>query len=230
MRYMIAEGSWSMVGLSVALKEKGILLTRCEQPEDLLLYLETCQTDLLVLDADNLQHESFTLKDLRLRFPELAIAVMQQTPEPEFIVRALDHGADAVLDHCAPLEEMSARLQALARRRHGLAHSNLVFGPFEIDIDLRIVSIHGETIKLTPKLYELMEYLALRPRQLVSRSALLGHVYGLNDEPNTRVFDVYMCNLRSMLKATDGEVEIETVRGAGFRLHVPDVPEDEVAA
>jgi DNA-binding response OmpR family regulator len=125
---------------------------------------------------------------------------------------------------------MQARLQALARRRHGLAHSQLTYGPLTIDIDQRSVAIHGEALKLTPKLYELIEFLALRPRQLVTRNALLGHVYGLNDEPNTRVFDVYMCNLRAFLKATDGEVSIETVRGAGFRLHVPDVPEDEVAA
>ena len=48
----------------------------------------------------------------------------------------------------------------------------------------------------------------------------MSHVYGFEDEPAPRVFDVYMCNLRSHLQSVGPALKIETVRGSGYRLEV----------
>ena len=120
-------------------------------------------------------------------------------------------------------------LSALARRTHGLSQPFLHNGPLRIDPERHKAYLQDCPLKLSPKVYELLEYMALRPRRLVSRAALLGHIYGLEDEPDPRVFDVYVCNLRACLAASDGAVDIETARGVGYRFLAPCL-DDAVAA
>ncbi len=107
---------------------------------------------------------------------------------------------------------------AIARRGLGYPRPVLDFGPLRLSLDKRTAHISDCPVKLSPKIYEMLEYIALRPGQLIARDALMTHLYGLGDEPEGRVFDVYACNIRACLKATQGAVELETVRGIGFRL------------
>ncbi|MBT53481.1 MAG: transcriptional regulator [Mameliella sp.] len=229
MRYLIAETNWSLMTLASALSDAGNLLTRTDRPEDIPHFLHITPADLLVLDARDLDRPGLSLANLRRAHPLMPIALMAKDASHTQIVRWLESGADTVLDPASPPQEAMMGLSAIARRAHGLAQPVLRYGPLSIDLQHRIAHLTGCPIKLSPKVYELLEYIALRPRRLINRAALLGHIYGLEDEPDPRVFDVYVCNLRACLAATEGAVDIETVRGSGYRF-VPTCLDGAIAA
>ncbi|MBV7394813.1 response regulator transcription factor [Mameliella sediminis] len=218
MRYLIAETSWPLMALASELATAGVLLTRTDRPEDIPQFLQTTEADLLVLDASDLDRPGLSLTHLRRLHPELPIVLMSRDPSHGDIVRWLDSGADTVLDASVPPEEAVMVLAAIARRAHGMSQPVLRYGPLAVNLQRRKAYLNDCPVKLSPKLYELLEYIALRPGRLVSRAALLGHIYGLEDEPDPRVFDVYVCNLRACLEVTEGAVDIETVRGSGYRF------------
>ncbi|MBN9887005.1 response regulator transcription factor [Salipiger abyssi] len=219
MRYLIAETSWKLVSLSKAVADSGTLRTRCESGEEIEDYHSTGAQDLTVIDAGLLQRHS-ALSRLRELQPATPICIVARKPRPEQIAAWLTSGADMVIDEATPLPEMVARLASVARRAHGIAQPLLECGPLSLDLEARRVHMGTVTLSLSPKLYEILEFLALRSGRLASREALLNHVYGFENEPAPRVFDVYMCNLRTHLNGVAEALRIDTVRGSGYRLEV----------
>lgn len=218
MRYLIAETNWSLMTLAQELSKSGILLTRTDRPEDILHFLHMSPADLLILDVRSLEIDGLSLSQLRRKRPGMPIALFAEDATPDQVVQWIDAGADTVLTPESPPAEAEMILSAIARRAHGIARPWLTYGPLRIDLQGRKAYLNECPVKLSPKIYELLEYMALRPGRLVSRPALLSHIYGLEDEPDPRVFDVYVCNLRACLEATKDAVDIETVRGVGYRF------------
>ncbi|MBP0482690.1 response regulator transcription factor [Sagittula salina] len=223
MRYLIAETNWTMMTLAADLAANGTLMTRTDRPEDIEHFMRHGEADLLVLAADQVGPRGMSLATLRRISTEMPIALVSDRPQPEHIAHWLEAGADCVLDATRPPEEAVVTLQAVARRCLGLSVPQILYGPLKVDLLTRKAHLSGCPLKLSPKLYELLEYLTLRPGQLVTRAELLSHIYGLENEPDARVFDVYICNLRACLQASSGAVDIETVRGSGFRFTAADV-------
>jgi len=228
-RYLIAETNWTLMTLAGELSAAGTLLTRIDRPEDIVHFLQMTPVDLVILGAEVLDRNGITLTGLRRNRPKMPIAVLATDATCSQIAKWLEMGADTVLDPSLPPEEIMMYLSAVARRTHGLSQPFLHYGPLRIDLERHKAYLQDCPLKLSPKVYELLEYMALRPRRLVSRAALLGHIYGLEDEPDPRVFDVYVCNLRACLAASDGAVDIETARGVGYRFLAPCL-DDAVAA
>jgi DNA-binding response OmpR family regulator len=229
MRYLIAETSWTMMTLAAELAANGTLMTRTDRIEDVSHFLRDGVADLLILGADQIGPKGLSMTSLSAISPETPIALVAEKPTSEQIAKWLDAGADAVIDSARAPEEAVMMLQAVARRAHGLGRPQILYGPLRIDLHTRKAYMLSCPLKLSPKLYELLEYLALRPGQLVTRAELLSHIYGLENEPDPRVFDVYVCNLRACLEASAGAVDIETVRGSGFRFAAQDLTPAEAA-
>lgn len=218
MRYLIAETSWALVALAQDLSDRGILLTRTDRPEDVAHFLQVTGADLLIADARHDGAGARALRRLRDAHPDLAIALVADRPDEALATASLAAGADTVIDARAPADEIAARLMAVARRAHGFASQELRYGPLVLDLATRRAMLDDAPLPLTPKVYEMLEYLALRPGRLVTREALLSHVYGLDGEPDSRVFDVYLCTLRGHLRGAGDAIRIETARGAGLRF------------
>lgn len=221
MRYLIAETSWKLVSLAKAISDCGTLVTHCEAGDAIEDFHKIGEHDLVALDASQLLRGT-SLCRLRALHPDTPIVLIARSPAPGQIAAWLMAGADAVIDEAATLPEMIAQIDSVARRAQGVARPLLECGPLTCDLDARRVHLGDVTLSLSPKLYEILEYLVLRPGRLASREALLSHVYGFENEPAPRVFDVYMCNLRAQLSSIAETVRIETVRGAGYRLEVQD--------
>ena len=219
MRYLIAETTWKMMSLGHALAQTGTLLTRCEAAEDIEEFHRIGAHDLLVIEASVLRNQT-TLTRLRERNPEVPIAVISREADGAQIAAWLMAGADTVLPSEASSEEILARLGAVARRAHGVSLPVSDCGPLRFDLEKRRVHFGTTTLSLSPKLYEILEFLALRPGRLATRETLMNHVYGFENEPAPRVFDVYMCNLRAHLASLEGALTIDTVRGEGYRLRI----------
>ena len=133
-------------------------------------------------------------------------------------VKGLDLGADDYLVKPFAFSELLARVNALVRRKYVHKCPTLNVADLRIDILSKRVWRGDDEIELTFREYMLLEYLAMRAGQVVSRTDIWEHVYEFNSEASSNVVDVYIGYLRKKLDAPDTPSLIETVRGHGYRL------------
>jgi DNA-binding response OmpR family regulator len=133
-------------------------------------------------------------------------------------VAGLDLGADDYLVKPFAFEELDARLRAIVRRRYATATPVLTIGDLDVDTRARSARRAGQTIALSAREYAILEYLAHRAGQVVTRSELWEHVYDFAAEPGSNVLDVYVGYLRRKIDDGHDIKLIHTRRGQGYVL------------
>ncbi|MDX3386791.1 DNA-binding response regulator [Streptomyces sp. V2] len=127
----------------------------------------------------------------------------------------LDTGADDYLTKPFSYVVLVARVKALLRRRGGRGASPVhVLGALRIDTATRRVHLHDTEVTLTAKEFAVLEHLALRPGEVVSKADILDHVWDFAYDGDPNIVEVYVSSLRRKLDPA----LIRTVRGAGYRL------------
>ncbi len=129
-------------------------------------------------------------------------------------VRGLDVGADDYLVKPFDISELKARLRALIRRAAGQPSPQITLGDVEIDTRAKKVSNRGKEVVLTAREYAILEMLALRHGQVVSRTEIYEHIFDETDETFSNLLDVHVSNIRKKL----GKDLISTRRGQGYVL------------
>jgi two-component system, OmpR family, response regulator len=129
-------------------------------------------------------------------------------------IQGLDTGVDDYLVKPFRPEELAARIRAVRRRAVGSASSRLVFGKMEVDLATKTATIDRVAADLTAREWALIEALALRAGQFVSKTELDRLFKGEDVEAASNALEVHVHNLRRKL----GRETIETVRGRGYRL------------
>ena len=128
----------------------------------------------------------------------------------------LDTGADDYLRKPFSYVVLVARLRALLRRGSGSVDHTITIGRFTLDHgQLRVEGPDG-SVELTPREFAVIELLARRSPDVVSKAALLDSVWGLDFDGDPNIVEVYIGYLRKKL----GKAAIRTVRGAGYQLSV----------
>ena len=156
------------------------------------------------------------LKSLRgagNRVPVIMLTARDATPDK---IHSLDLGADDYLTKPFDVEELLARLRALLRRTEG--DEVLRVADLEIDRAAREVSRGTRKICLTNREFELLEFMALNHRRVLSRDLLLSRVWDQEFGVATNVVDVYVGYLRKKVDAPGEPGLIQTIRGAGYAL------------
>ena len=157
-------------------------------------------------------------KRLRAKGIRTPILLLTARDSVDDKVAGLDSGADDYLTKPFAFTELVARVRALLRRGGPHVGSRLKAKDLEMDPASRRVWRAGKEIVLTSKEFALLEYL-LRNRDIVlTRTAILERVWGLNYDPMTNVVDVYIRSLRVKIDRDFSSPLIATVRGVGYKL------------
>ncbi|WP_266158531.1 response regulator transcription factor [Dyella silvatica] len=161
-----------------------------------------------------------TLRAAGVQWPVLILSALSALDER---VRGLRAGGDDYLTKPFEAVELTARLDALLRRRYlPQQETSLRAGSLEIDLLNRSARRHGQTIALLPREYDLLAFLMRHASQVVTRAMLFESVWGYRSEERTNVIDVHISKLRQKIDVEGQPSLIQTVRGSGYILHAPD--------
>lgn len=134
-------------------------------------------------------------------------------------VKGLTTGADDYLVKPFELRELLARVHALCRRRYGQYGDTLQVADLVLDRVTKRVTRGEQEVVLRPREYAILEYLMLRPNEVVSRKDIERHVYDDIDAPMSNVVDSAMCAVRRKIAvAPETKPLIHTRRGHGYVL------------
>ncbi len=162
---------------------------------------------------------------LRARKVTTPILMLTARDEVEDRVQGLDMGADDYLPKPFAFAELLARVHALLRRDRIHKARVIQIADLEMDTGLRRVTRAGQEIALTPREYDLLEALASREGQTLSREMIQERVWQDEDSFSNTV-DVHIGTLRKKIDAGHAVKLIQTVHGRGYRLLRSDAPEE----
>ena len=137
-------------------------------------------------------------------------------------VRGLDSGADDYLVKPFEVDELRARIRALLRRESASKTGTLQVSDLMLDPASHTVRRGERTIDLTAKEFSLLEYMLRHPNHLITREMAEEHLWNYDHVVASNVVDVYIRRLRTKIDDPCEVKLLETIRGAGYRLRVPE--------
>jgi DNA-binding response OmpR family regulator len=156
-----------------------------------------------------------TLRDKGRRTPVMILTARDGADE---VVRGLDCGSDDYLTKPFDMAELLARVRSLIRRSHDRPSPLLTIGELAINTATREVTFHGRTARLPAMEYRLLEYLAMRQGQVVSKADIDEHLYDFGSEKASNVIEVYVSALRRRFDPGPDHKLFHTFRGQGYLL------------
>ncbi len=202
-----------------ALSESGFAVDVAADGRDGLWQAQSQEHDAIILDIilpslDGLR----ILSQLRKAGIKTPILLLTAKDTVQDRVHGLDQGADDYLVKPFALQELIARVRALLRRRYETPDPVIHIQDLEIDTVARSVHRAGRNIELSAREYALLEFLAHRAGQVVTRTEIWQHVYDCNADVESNVVDVYIGYLRRKIEQPDSPKLIHTRRGQGYML------------
>jgi two-component system OmpR family response regulator len=131
-------------------------------------------------------------------------------------VQGLDTGADDYLPKPFSFDELLARIRALLRRPTAGAGTSYTIGDITINSISKTVDKAGKPVHLTAKEFQLLEYLAARRGEVLSKDQLLDHVWADDARVQHNTVETFVANLRKKIDKPGGENIVKTVRGFGY--------------
>lgn len=184
------------------------------------LYLgEEFPVDLAIIDLGLPELPGLeVIRQLRERGRDFPILVLTARSDWQDKVEGLEAGADDYLTKPFRVEELMARINALMRRAAGHAKASVELGPVTVDLNAQRVYRDGEEIELTTYEYKVLQYLVMRPGEVVTKTDLSDHIYEEDADRDSNVIEVFIGRLRRKLDPDGSLAPIETLRGRGYRL------------
>ncbi|MHA6644493.1 response regulator transcription factor [Mesorhizobium sp. A623] len=187
-------------------------VTRLDAASD---HIDSAAYDLVLLDLMLPDGRGIAfLRDLRRKGSVTPVIILTALDQISDRINGLNAGADDYLTKPFDLSELSARLNAVARRYSGNPNPLIGFGDLLVDLSARTVLRNGRAIDLTAREWALFEAFVQHPGQVLSKMQLEERLYAFGSEVESNTIEVHVSRLRKKL----GRAAIDTVRGIGYRL------------
>jgi len=222
MNVLVVEDEKKIAGfIRKGLKERGFTVTVSHNGDEGYLLARTKSFDAVILDIMLPGRDGLSiLKNLRDQKNTVPVILLTARTEMNERVEGLNLGADDYVTKPFYVEELVARIHAVARR--GAADKLAIFQSDDLTANLmtREVKRGDRNIELTPREFSLLEYLMRSPGRVFTRTQILEHVWGYDFDPQTNLVDVCVQRVRKKLAGDSDNDEhfIETVRGVGYRF------------
>ncbi len=220
MKILIVEDEERLASLlKKGLEENSFAVDISFDGEEGLYMAETFPYDAIILDVMLPHIDGFTLlENLRKKNNRTPVIMLTAMGEVENRIKGLNTGADDYIPKPFNFEELLARLTAVIRRNKGEPASTIQFSDLVLDINTKEVSRGGEEIRLSAREYAILEYFVLNKERIISRTEFSDHVYDINFDLDSNIFDVYINRLRNKIDRGHKTKLIHTERGSGYIL------------
>jgi DNA-binding response OmpR family regulator len=220
MRLLVAEDHPTLArSIASGLRDEGYAVDLTFDGEEALHMASVNPYDGIVLDIMLPQRDGFSIiQALRRKGTKTPVLCLTARDAVEDRVKGLDVGADDYLVKPFAFEELIARVRAMVRRGHQQSSSTIIVGDLEVDTAKKCARRGGKSIDLSAREYSLLEYLAHRQDQVVSRTQIWEHLYDEHDEASSNVVDVYIGYIRNKIDKEFPAKLIHTKRGQGYML------------
>lgn len=223
MRVLVVEDDPDVASfIKKGLQEERYAVDLASDGEDGLRLAREVQYDLIILDIMLPKLDGLAVcRRLRADRQHTPIVLLTARETVEDKVTGLESGADDYLTKPFAFAELLARVRALLRRG-GVPLSRLQAADLELDPVAHRVWREGKEITLTSKEYAILEYLLRNANRVLTRTAIIEHVWDIHYESVTNIVDVHIRSLRSKIDREFAPPLIQTVRGVGYMLKTPE--------
>ena len=200
------------------LLENGLTIELCHDGASGFKRAQEGEWDVILLDIMLPEMDGLSilrsLRELDIRVPVILLTAKGDVSDR---IEGLNLGADDYLPKPFFVDELVARIHAVARRFNDDSSYHLKHGDLEVDRLNRTVQVGDESVDFTRREYDLLEMLMRSPGKVYSRQQILERVWGYNFDPQTNVVDVYIRRVRKKIDREGASTLIETLRGVGYR-------------
>ena len=204
-------------GLVRYLQQAGYRTEVVTNGTDADLQLRSDVHDLVVLDIGLPGLDGFeVLRRLRARGGRARVLMLTARDAVEDRVHGLDLGADDYLVKPFSLQELEARLRAIARRHEDAANRQLNYGPLKLNTEAKRAWIDNEPLRLTIREWQILEFLVSRAGHMVSKDQIVFGLASLDEEMSHTSVEVHISHLRQKLEPAG--IRIRSIRGFGYYL------------
>ena len=221
MRVLVVEDDNKIASfISKGLKEAGFAVDVAANGADGLHFGLTENYDAAVVDIMLPGLDGLALiEQLREKKINTPVIILSARRSVDDRIKGLQSGGDDYMIKPFSFSELLARIQALIRRATQVTEpSTLSAGDVTMDLLTREVKRGGASVNLQAREFALLEYLMRNAGRIVSKTAILEHVYDYSFDPQTNVVDVLVCRLRNKIDKDFEPKMLHTVRGMGYVL------------
>jgi two-component system OmpR family response regulator len=202
------------------LRERGHGVDHCADGRDGVYRVAAEQYDVVILDrmlphVDGLK----IVHTMRAAGDQTPVLILSALGDVDERVKGLEAGGDDYLTKPFAMSELTARVEALGRRKSAaVAEAKLSLADLDMDLLAREVRRGGQLIDLTDREFRILEYLLRNTGRVVTRTMLLEAVWDYNFDPQTNIIDQHVSRLRQKVDRGFTPALLHTVRGAGYAL------------
>ena len=222
MRILVVEDNGELVGLlTKALAQAGLDVDAARNAADAETSLRTMHYAAVVLDLGLPDADGLVVLDqMRRRRDQTPVLILSARGGLDDRLTGLHKGASDYLVKPFATEELVARLQALLRRSPGSEGHTLTLGNLSLETENRQAGVAGKLLFLPAREADVLEVLLRRSGRVVSQEVLEGQVFGQSQGVSSNAIEVYVHRLRRLLAEAGANVQIHTIRGAGYLIDV----------
>ncbi len=184
------------------------------------LYLAQSETyDVIILDINLPKKDGIRVcQELRKKKINTPILILTAKTQLTDKIIGLDAGADDYLTKPFEFMELRSRINALLRRSHNQINCIITIADLEVCPLKHYAKRDGKLLKLNPKEFSILEFLARHKEEAVTRTQIIEHTWDYNFDSMSNVVDVYLATLRKKIDGGQEHKLLHTVHGVGYKL------------
>ncbi len=219
MRILIISGDkGSATELVTGFRTAGFSVDHALENEQGSFWARTTDYDLVLIDDEPPTKADSICKEIRKRGKTMPIIVVSDSAPVPRKVSLFDAGADDCVSKQCSLIELTARARAMLRRPKNFVEDILKLDDLEMDVTRYRVSRGTKNVILTRKEFGLLEYMLRNPERVISRTALIEHVWDIHADLFSNTLETHILNLRRKIESPRKKKLIHTISGRGYKI------------